>query len=952
MGQIYSGPKLSSLQRAVLNTIFIFLRLALRLRYRLNVKGLDRLLQVMQKDPRACLVLPNHPALLDPIILYSLLGPKLHLRPLADIAQVNRLFLKNIFIKIIRVIIIPDLSKQGVDVRKGVEQALSDVADALKQSDNVLFYPSGHIYTQEKEHVGVNSGLEYVLKTVRGTERNTEHKLPHLVLVRTSNLWGSRFSRAYGAYPKIVPLLLKGFLTVLVNFVFFIPKHKVEIEIEINQDFTNLAWQQNRKDINGFLDNYYNQVAAPAAKVPLFFWQGNRPQPLSDAQKQKNKTVQFTVAPEISKAVWEQIEAHLQEISGKEQIRREMNLTSDLDMDSLSVAELAMWVETEFGHTVTDLENLSTVQGVLNAATGSSFSANNKIYKVPESWLPLPGDESKKLTLLPCAPLEGSHNPSLPAFFLAQARKNPRRPLVMDSNSGIKTMRKLIISLEVLRPYFNKVSGKRLGILLPCSAAAMVCYYTTLLAGKTPVLLNWTSGPANLKHCLNLAETTTIVTAKALMARLINQGFNPGAVTTLEGNPVHWLYLEDLAANLTKQEKIFALCRAVFSRRLDKLATKVDNSGAGQGVPETAAILFTSGSEALPKAVPLTHTNIVTNLMDSNQVLSLSASDRMLGMLPPFHSLGLLSNIIMPASYAMPVACHPNPTESGVLVDLVEAYGLTFFVSPPSFLDGMLQRAKMTNRLSTLRLGFVGAEKCPKHVYEEFAVQCPKGVLCEAYGVTEASPGITANWPNNAHPNTIGPALPSVEVAIIKDFDKQDTAQMQRVAPGETGMLLARGANVFAGYLDAPAGMNYEKPASPFVRFEGKNWYVTGDLVSEDKSGVLTFKGRLKRFVKLAGEMISLPQIENVLLGAFAAEEGSDNGPILAVEALGEHNPEIVLAATMEISRDAANTALRRAGLSGLHNIRRVVTLEKIPLLGSGKIDYRQLQQQLQGHLS
>lgn len=948
MGQIDSGPKLSYLQRVVLNTIFIFLRFALKLRYRLKVTGLERLLQVMREDPRACLVLPNHPALVDPIILYSLLGPKLRLRPLIDVAQVNRLFLKNIFIKIIRVIIIPDLSKQGVDVRKEVEQALSDVAAALKQNDNVLFYPSGHIYTREKEHVGANSGLGHVLKTVS----STQDKLPHLVLVRTSNLWGSRFSRAYGTYPKIVPLLLKGFLTILANFIFFIPKHRVEVEIEINQEFTALAWQQNRKDINGFLDNYYNQIAAPAAKVPLFFWQGNKPQPLGNAQAQKNKNAQFTAAPEISKAVWEQVQAHLQEISGKDQISREMNLTSDLDLDSLSIAELAMWVETEFGHTVTDLESLSTVQGVLNAAAGSSFSEKNKTYKVPAAWFPQPGDDKESLTLLPCPALEGHHTPSLPAFFLAQARKNPSRPLVMDSNSGIKTMRNLIISLEVLRPHFNKVAGSRLGILLPCSAAAMVCYYTTLLAGKTPVLLNWTSGPANLKHCLNLAETTTIVTAKALMARLINQGFNPGAVTTLEGKPVRWLYLEDLAANLTKQEKILALCRAIFSRHLDKLATKVDNSGTGKGVPETAAILFTSGSEALPKAVPLTHANIVTNLMDSNRVLSLNAADRMLGMLPPFHSLGLLSNIIMPASYAMPVACHPNPTESGVLVDLVEAYGLTFFVSPPSFLDGMLQRAKASNRLRTLRLGFVGAEKCPKHVYEEFAVQCPNGVLCEAYGVTEASPGITANWPNNAYPNTIGPALPSVEVAIIKDFDRNDTAHMQRVAIGETGMLLARGANVFAGYLSAPAGMNYEKPASPFVQFEGKSWYVTGDLVSEDSNGILTFKGRLKRFVKLAGEMISLPQIENVLLNAFAAEEGSDDGPLLAVEALGEHNPEIVLAATIDISRDAANTALRKAGLSGLHNIRKVVKFEKIPLLGSGKIDYRQLQQELKSHLS
>jgi long-chain-fatty-acid--[acyl-carrier-protein] ligase len=180
-------------------------------------------------------------------------------------------------------------------------------------------------------------------------------------------------------------------------------------------------------------------------------------------------------------------------------------------------------------------------------------------------------------------------------------------------------------------------------------------------------------------------------------------------------------------------------------------------------------------------------------------------------------------------------------------------------------------------------------------------------------------------------PYSIGHLLPSVEGAVV------GLETGLRVAPDETGMLLVRGPSIFSGYL-AHTG------DSPFVEFEGKSWYRTGDLVRRRPDGVLFFEGRLKRFVKLGGEMISLPAIESVLMPHFASEQ--DQGPPIAVEALGPpESPEIVLFTVKETSRGRVNEILRDAGLSPLHNVRDVVRVDAIPVLGTGKTDYRALKE-------
>jgi acyl-CoA synthetase (AMP-forming)/AMP-acid ligase II len=211
--------------------------------------------------------------------------------------------------------------------------------------------------------------------------------------------------------------------------------------------------------------------------------------------------------------------------------------------------------------------------------------------------------------------------------------------------------------------------------------------------------------------------------------------------------------------------------------------------------------------------------------------------------------------------------------------------------------------------------------------------RCPQALILEGYGITECSPIVSVIREDDAQPGTIGTPLPSVAV-LVMDVDSHRPA-----APGQPGMLLVRGPSIFAGYL------NYTGP-SPFETVDGEPWYRTGDLVKADEQNRLTFMGRLTRFVKIGGEMVSLPAIEEVLMRAYARPE--DKGPCLAVLSTpDESHPELVLFTIRPLERMQVNKTIQDAGLSGLHHIRIVREMAQIPLLGTGKADYRTLSQGL-----
>jgi long-chain-fatty-acid--[acyl-carrier-protein] ligase len=251
-------------------------------------------------------------------------------------------------------------------------------------------------------------------------------------------------------------------------------------------------------------------------------------------------------------------------------------------------------------------------------------------------------------------------------------------------------------------------------------------------------------------------------------------------------------------------------------------------------------------------------------------------------------------------------------------------------VGTPTFLNGIV-RAAQPGQLNSLRLAVTGAEKCPDAVYQALRRACPNATILEGYGITECSPIVSATRMEKPVPGSIGKPLASVECAVL-GLDSHAP-----VGPDESGMLYVRGPSIFSGYL------NYSGE-SPFVEWNGKQWYRTGDLVRQGSDGWLTFEGRLKRFIKLGGEMISLPAIESVLMPHFASE--ADEGPPLAVETMGPaDSPEIVLFTVRPTSREDVNRLVRDAGLSALYHVRQVIQVDNIPVLGTGKTDYRGLKE-------
>jgi long-chain-fatty-acid--[acyl-carrier-protein] ligase len=449
--------------------------------------------------------------------------------------------------------------------------------------------------------------------------------------------------------------------------------------------------------------------------------------------------------------------------------------------------------------------------------------------------------------------------------------------------------------------------------MLPASVTAVVVYLTVLFAGKTPVMVNWTVGWRNLLHSLDVADTRHVLTAQALVTRVEAQG------TDLSGAKERFLYLEAIASRISKPAKLRGWLRARLAPGALRRAI----------VTPTAAVLFTSGSESLPKAVPLTHANLLTNLRDVLSAARLYETDRLLGMLPPFHSFGLTGNMLFAVCSGIPTVFHPNPTEGATLARIIAKYEVTICLGTPTFLFGIL-RAATPDQLVSLRLAVTGAEECPPRVYDALRERCPHATLLEGYGITECSPIVALNDESAPKPGTIGKPLRSLDHVIVS------VETGETVPPGTSGMLLLRGPSIFGGYLgDAP---------SPFSEHAGTSWYRTGDLVSEDPEGVITFRGRLKRFVKIGGEMISLPAVESVLLEAFGTL--GEDGPPLAVIATSETDrPELVLFTRGSVSRDDANQQIKTAGLSPLHNIRRTVAVDSIPVLGTGKTDYRTLQE-------
>ena len=327
---------------------------------------------------------------------------------------------------------------------------------------------------------------------------------------------------------------------------------------------------------------------------------------------------------------------------------------------------------------------------------------------------------------------------------------NPDEVAVADRISGVLTFRKLLVASTLIGDRLGRLPDKTVGVMLPASVAADVVFFGLHLAGKLPAMLNWTTGPANLAHAVDKLGIRHIVTSRKLIDRL---------GIAIEGG--QYLFLEDLRPQIGKLRAAATLLESyLFPRRF---LSKLPPQDAG----DPAVVLFTSGSESAPKAVPLSHQNLLCNARMGIAHLSLTPADTMLALLPPFHSFGLLGNIVAPVLGGIRVVYHPDPTDATGLVRATAQYRATLLISTPTFLNYMLAIATPED-LRTVRIVVTGAEKCPDAVFARAEQLAPRAILMEGYGITECSPVIAANPADAVKKGTVGRPLPGVETCLVR----------------------------------------------------------------------------------------------------------------------------------------------------------------------------------------
>ena len=413
--------------------LYFLLTFLVSLRYKITVKGLDK---ILAKGRESIVFMPNHPALIDPVIIMSLLHKKFAPRPLADENQVDRSLVRPLM-KTLRAIVIPDLSKKGKDGRDAVLEGVQGIIDGLQQGDNILLYPAGRLYRSRHESIGANSSVSLVLKRVPEAR---------VVLLRTTGLWGSSFSRANGV-PSLTKNIALYFKALLSSGFFFLPRREVLVEIVEPENF---PFDEDKLRINRYMEDFYNEVPQHNTAVPYYWWQGRAAKQVAEPEQQNINDD----TSHIPAATRELVLAKLQELSTIETINLKDRLAQDLGMDSLVLVEYVAWLEQEFGVVIMNLDGLQTVAHCILAAAGEfSTPENGDQLHVADSWFKGRGRTS---LVLP----DGD---TVAEVFLKQAEMHSDKVIVTDQISGSKTYRQLLTGIFALKGCMEKLPESKLG---------------------------------------------------------------------------------------------------------------------------------------------------------------------------------------------------------------------------------------------------------------------------------------------------------------------------------------------------------------------------------------------------------------------------------------------------------------------------------------------------------
>jgi acyl-[acyl-carrier-protein]-phospholipid O-acyltransferase/long-chain-fatty-acid--[acyl-carrier-protein] ligase len=506
---------------------------------------------------------------------------------------------------------------------------------------------------------------------------------------------------------------------------------------------------------------------------------------------------------------------------------------------------------------------------------------------------------------------------TLPEAFWREARKHPFRFCVADSSKRkLNYAETLISAICVARSLKERLRAQaNVGIMIPPSVGGVIVNLAVTFLNKVPVNLNYTASPATLDSIAQQCSMRYVITSRRFLEKI--QIKVPGEL----------IFVEDVIAGLTRKDRILAM---IYAFGLPASVT-LGRTG-GRHRDQVATLMFTSGSTGEPKGVMLTHANITSNLEGLYQVFRVQGNDKILGILPFFHSFGFTATIWFPLISGMGAVYHANPLDARMVGALVKQHRATLLMATPTFLNAYTRRCQAED-LASLRIVIVGAEKLKQQIARAFKEKFGTEPM-EGYGCTELSPIVSINLPDiedrtarivqQMHkPGKIGLPLPNVAVRVID----QETGRS--LGPNENGLLLVKGPNVMKGYL------HQDEKTATVMR---NGWYVTGDVANIDEDGFITITDRVSRFSKIAGEMVPHIKVEEKIHALLNAQEqvcvvtsveDAKKGEKLVVLCLrGLDIPSIV--------EELKQSDLPNLWVPGIENFYAV---DAIPLLGTGKLD-------------
>ncbi|QBZ82040.1 Bifunctional protein Aas [Hydrogenovibrio crunogenus] len=489
---------------------------------------------------------------------------------------------------------------------------------------------------------------------------------------------------------------------------------------------------------------------------------------------------------------------------------------------------------------------------------------------------------------------------------------NAKDICVEDINETTLSRKKLLLGASILGRKLHHLlqDEHRVGVLLPNVSGLPATFFALQAYGYVPAMINFTAGLGPMRSACETAELKTVITSRKFV-----EVYQLESVVEALSNNVRFVFLEDVRGEIGLVDKLRAL-----------LVTQPKSlPGYDVGDDHEAVVLFTSGSEGAPKGVVLSHKNLNSNVNQISSMLTLLPGEQLFNALPTFHSFGLTAGLLWPILKGAKVFLYPSPLHYGVIPEMIYQLNVKILFGTDTFFSGYAKKADPYDFYS-VRYMVAGAEKLRPETRRLYADQFHSTIL-EGYGVTETSPVLAVNVPLSFKNGTVGQLVPGVTHKL---------RPIEGINAG--GSLMVKGPNIMLGYL---------MPDQPGILQPPKDgWHDTGDVVEVDSEGFISIKGRAKRFAKIGGEMISLTAVESYI------NKASPEGHHVVVSVADARKGEQLILVTNDesLSRHTVKEAAKAAQVSEIMVPKTVILVEEIPVLGTGKTNYPEVQKIADGH--